>query len=205
MSKIAILAYGSLIDDPGPELSQWIVDRRSVETPFHVEYARASRKRGGAPTLIPVATGGSKVAAILLMLDPQVSEPEAKDMLWRRETGLKGHYAPPANPSRNHVLIDVHSNLADIQVVLSTRIGSNIQPLTAQELARRAVDSAKNPEVKPGENGISYLIRAQKAGVITPLTTQYEAAILELTGTRSLEDAVRSVSAQTHRRVYNPT
>jgi cation transport regulator ChaC len=131
MSAIAILAYGSLIDNPGPELSRYIVGRRSVETPFHVEYARASRRRGGAPTLIPVTDGGSKVPAVLLVLAPSVSDSEAKDMLWRRETDLKGHYAPPPNPTRNHVLIDVHPNLGGIPVVFSTRIGPNIEPLTA--------------------------------------------------------------------------
>ena len=92
------------------------------------------------------------------------------------------------------MLIDVHHNLGGIPVVFSTRIGPNIEPLTAQELARCAVNSAKNPKVEPRENGPSYLIRAKEAGVITPLTAQYEAAILELTGTPSLEEAIRSVS-----------
>ena len=90
MGNIAILAYGSLIDNPGPELSRWIVDRGFVETPFRVEYAWASRKRGGAPTLIPVTEGGSKVPAVLLILAPTLLESEAKDMLWMRRNRSKG-------------------------------------------------------------------------------------------------------------------
>jgi len=53
MSGIGILAYGSLIIDPGPEIGPLIVRRITTVTPFVVEYARLSRTRGGAPTLVP--------------------------------------------------------------------------------------------------------------------------------------------------------
>jgi len=83
---IAILAFGSLLDDPGKELATAMVEKRPTETPFAVEFARLSASRGGAPTLAPVDSGGGTVRASFLVLDNDVSLQEAKDMLWRRET-----------------------------------------------------------------------------------------------------------------------
>src|SRR5262249_52648561 len=50
---IGILAYGSLINDPGVEIEPLIVERISTRTPFPVEYARLSKSRGGGPTVVP--------------------------------------------------------------------------------------------------------------------------------------------------------
>jgi hypothetical protein len=50
---LGILAYGSLIHDPGPEIEPHIRLRIDTETDFPVEYARLSTKRGDAPTLVP--------------------------------------------------------------------------------------------------------------------------------------------------------
>ena len=51
---IGILAYGSLIDDPGREIEPLIISGiKEVDTPFRIEFARASRTRDGAPKLIP--------------------------------------------------------------------------------------------------------------------------------------------------------
>lgn len=82
---IGILAYGSLIDDPGGEIEPYIIKRIEIETPFPVEFARSSRTRDGAPTLVPVSQGGSTVHAVILVLDREVSESQARDVLWRRE------------------------------------------------------------------------------------------------------------------------
>ena len=71
MTRIAILAFGSLIEDPGDELDERIRDRvEGVETPFSIEFARSSGTRGGGPTLIPVEDGGSPVDAMLLGARP---------------------------------------------------------------------------------------------------------------------------------------
>ena len=51
--RIGILAYGSLIDEPGLEIEQLIIHRINCLTPFKVEYARKSGTRGDGPTLIP--------------------------------------------------------------------------------------------------------------------------------------------------------
>jgi hypothetical protein len=79
--SIGILAFGSLIEDPGWEIEEAIVGRkRKVLTPFAVEFARSSTKRGDAPTLVPVREGGSPLLAQILLLNISLSE--AKDRLW---------------------------------------------------------------------------------------------------------------------------
>jgi hypothetical protein len=99
-ASLGILAFGSLIDDPGVEIEAALVGRKlNVPTPFGAEFARSSTKREGAPTLVPLERGGTPVAGQILLLN--VSEQEAKDRLWRRETnrvGQGGHYTRHANP-----------------------------------------------------------------------------------------------------------
>ena len=86
MKKIAILAYGSLIDEPGEELENCIVNRLGpILTPFKVEYARSSRTRGGAPTLVPVDRS-----------TPAIHLPEMSEAQKRR---FSAHYEHPQTPS----------------------------------------------------------------------------------------------------------
>lgn len=70
---IAILAFGSLIDDPGSEIESATLEVRSTRTPFPVEFARISGSRCGAPTLVPVSLGGASVKAKLLVLHEHLS------------------------------------------------------------------------------------------------------------------------------------
>jgi hypothetical protein len=84
--SIGILAYGSLIVDPGNEIGSLTIGKLDCVTPFSVEYARLSKKRDFAPTLVPVETGGAPVNAVILLLKPETSLDVAKDILWRRET-----------------------------------------------------------------------------------------------------------------------
>jgi hypothetical protein len=196
VKKIAILAYGSLIDEPGEELENCIVDRLGpILTPFKVEYARSSRTRGGAPTLVPVDRGGFQVSAVVFVLSDGKSEKEAKDMLWRRETRrAQGSYSPPARPGPNSVLIKTILNFGGIVLVLYPSIQANItSPLTGRKLACLAIASARNPAVGKGKDGISYLLAAKSAGIWTPLTQEYESAILALAGTTTLEAALLSL------------
>lgn len=193
MSPLAILAYGSLNDDPGPELKPLIRDRKTVQTPFPVEYARASVKRGGAPTLVPTPVGAA-VNATLLILDSSVTPEAARNILWRRETRrTDGTYDPPDEPTVNHVLIDEHRNLGGVALVISARIGPNIPFPSADDLARRAIASVRATDVADGKDGISYLIRAKSSGIETPLTAGYERAILDRTGARTLDEAITIV------------
>ena len=190
MSTIAILAYGSLIDDPGAEIGPLIADTKTVVTPFPVEYARSSRTRGGAPTLVPFESGDS-VAARLLILAPDTAVEAATHMLWRRETRrASGSYRRADPPGPHTVLIEVLHGFEGVRSVLFTRIAANVSPLTPERLAELAIQSATDPGVGRDENGIAYLLRAKSAGVITRLTPEYEAAIFRRTGADSLEHAL---------------
>jgi hypothetical protein len=190
-----IFGFGSLISDPGEELIAATASRRELETPFAVEYGRSSNTRGGAPTLVPVATGGSKVKATVFVLKESVSEQEAEDILYRRERHKVGSgltYDPSGKPSKNRIVVAAWPNLIGLEKIFYTDFddsGKLTNP-TPVLLARLAVDSARNPEVPEGNDGISYLMNAKKAGIITPLSAGYEKEILALTGTATLEEAL---------------
>lgn len=83
MPAIGILAYGSLIDDPGVEIEPYIEARiQDIETPFSIEFARSSATRDGAPTVVPVEDGGAPVKAQILVLNNQIDLKNAEDLLW---------------------------------------------------------------------------------------------------------------------------
>lgn len=192
-ASVGILAFGSLIDEPGWEIAEAIVDRKSgVRTPFSVEFARKSIKRGGAPTLVPVPDGGSPVLAQILILN--ISEQQAKDRLWRREinkVGQGGCYQHSANPGLNTLIIERHERLEGIAIVLSARFLPTISPLTAEHLAALAIESARHEN--DGRDGISYLMNAKRNGIVTPLSDAYEREILRRTQTHNLADALRTI------------
>jgi len=193
LKEIGILAYGSLIDDPGAEIESSTVGRiGSVQTPFKLEFARSSRTRNDGPTLVPVEEGGAHVEAQILILKKGIPEKQAADMLWRRETQKVGSwevYERPISPNENSVLVERLENFHNIDLVLYTRIEANIDPLTAQNLAQRAIVSAKSDVAVERQDGISYLINAKKHGIQTPLMLEYEKEILQKVGAKSLEDA----------------
>lgn len=195
--NIGVLAYGSLIDNPGTELSAVIVSTlRDVKTPFPVEYARSSAKRGGAPTLIPVTVGGAQVNAAIHVLKDSISVEEAMNLVWRRETGKYGpldRYRPTTTPGVNTVQVLTLPAFHGVNTVLYTRIGPNIAGLTGEELARRAIASAQSRNVEPGDDGISYLTNNERNQIVTPLTNSYKQAILRLTGCLDLHSALTRV------------
>ena len=194
---IGVLAYGSLITDPGAELEAATLSRKDrVSTPFAVEYARSSSGRKGAPTLVPVERGGASVLATIFELD--VSADEAADIVYRREIdkiGTGRRYVEPVYPTPNTVIINRFPDLEGFDVVLSTRIGSNIVPLTPHNLAKLAIKSATSKTLR-GKDGITYLMNAMRCGIITPLTSAYEAAILVETGTSDLDAALAAIRQQ---------
>ena len=193
---IAILAFGSLNDDPGAELQPLIRECRKTTTPFEIEFARFSEKRYRAPTLVPVTSGGAQCEAQLLILDPQVSLPDAKNMLYRREIGevenLEKKYVRKKDPGPNTVLIEALTNHEGIATVLHVDFpeAGKEQSASAELLAKRAIESAKHPKnVEAGRDGITYLINAKQNGIITPLTAAYEQAVLRQTKSETLEEA----------------
>lgn len=194
--SIGILAYGSLIDEPGIEISASCLKvlNDEIYTPFNVEYARSSRTRRGAPTLVPIEGEGKPVKAAIILVNASVSE--ATDMLWRRETGRVGKtdltYTRPSSPGVNDVIVESHGNFHGVTVVLYTRIGINIIARDAKSLAELAIASAR--ALSDGRDGISYLMAAKRNGIRTSLTDAYENEIKRQAGASSLEEALEKIS-----------
>jgi hypothetical protein len=194
MRAVGILAYGSLIPNPGPEIEPAIIDRIRCKTPFKVEFARSSRKRAGAPTLVPCGSGG-QVSGELLIVDLCLAD--AVDRLYRREINdfdVKKRYKRPTKVTNNTVLVEAIEDFEGVDKVLYTSIGANIDELTSEKLASLAIASAN--ALGDGRDGITYLNRAMEAGIETPLTRSYQAYILRLTGGRDLADALAIVRSK---------
>lgn len=196
--SVGILAYGSLNDDPGEEIKPLIAGRvTGVTTPFSVEFARKSRTRDGAPTLVPVYEGGASVKAAILVLEDYVSEIEATDMLWRRETRQVGsgkRYVAPTSPGENTVIVRRLEDFEGLDVVLYAEIGANIPNPGPRKLAELAIDSASSSAGRERKDGITYLISVKKNGIETPLMPGYERELLRLTGTVTLEQAYEKLT-----------
>jgi len=194
---LGILAYGSLITSPGPEIASVIVERiKNVETPFRVEFARKSKTRGYAPTLIPVDSGGARVKAEILVIRDDFAPDLAADMLWRRETHQTGRqrYRRPDVIGRDDVIVETIRDLSGVRTVLYVKIGPNIVRLSARTLAELAINSVQT--ASPGNDGITYLMDVKRCGVETPLTRGYESEILRQTRTRTLRDSVNQLRSR---------
>lgn len=191
--KVGILAFGSLIGDPGEEIGPRITMRIKCQTPFGVEYGRLSQTRGGAPTLVP-DENGAPVAAEILVLDDSVSDDEARVMLWRRETRTNDPGKKyPGGTTPNSVLVPSISDSPCVETVFYTDFNSTgkIPSPIAADLARAAVGSVETAD--PGKDGISYLMQAMDSGVNTQLTQAYHDSILSQTATNSLAEALEVV------------
>lgn len=199
--RIGILAYGSLLEEAGEEIAPLVVEKiPGVKTPFQIEFVRSSPTRGGAPTVVPVESGGAAVRGTVLVLLDRVSIEEARDLLWRRETRNEGtgqHYRRPADPDPNKMLAEELPSFAGVAVVLYARFGPTLSNPTPEELAALAIKSAMSDAGKRGRDGISYLISLKRQGIVTPLMPAYERAILETTGAATLEDALTNIAGET--------
>lgn len=188
---VGILAYGSLIADPGDEIREVMTGTKTgIETPFPVEFARTSSKRERAPTLVPVEKGGVRVQAVILLLD--APEDDAAHRLYRREINDVGGgklYRPRPDPGPDTVLIKRLENFYGVDVVLYTHIGANIEDLSPANLARLAIESARR--LDDGRDGISYLINAKKHGIRTALSDEYEEEIKRQLAPKDLAEALR--------------
>ena len=189
--SVGILAYGSLINDPGCEIGAKIVDKKSCVTPFRVEYARKSRIRSYAPTLVPFDEG-DRVVAKLLVVDLTLRE--AKDRLYRREINKvcreSKTYSKPSPDNTRAVRIQTIDDFEGIDLVIYASLSPNITDLNAEKLARLAITSARI--LSDGRDGITYLMNATKAGIKTPLSDAYRRAILKKTRTINLKDALKA-------------
>jgi hypothetical protein len=183
--SVGILAFGSMAEEPGPELAATATRRIAVQTPFFVEFARSSRTRDGAPTLVPVRAGGAHIPATILVLDDSVTVADARAILYRRETGHLNDISAVSQAAWIAALAD----FAGISTCLYTALQPNIRPLTAQKLAELAVCSAAAAAGAERRDGISYLQQQKRRGLMTPLMPGYEQAVLARTDAEDLDSA----------------
>lgn len=199
--QLGLLAYGSLLEEPGDEIAPLVVERiPGVETPFRIEFLRSSPTRGGAPTVVPVESGGAAVRGTVLVLHHRVSIENARDMLWRRETrriGTGQHYQKPNEPDPNQMVAEELPDFAGVALVLYARFGQTLSEPSPDDLAALAIKSAIGEAGTRGLDGISYLISLKRQGIVTPLMPAYEAALLKLTGAARLEDALAGIRLKT--------
>ncbi|PJB20930.1 MAG: hypothetical protein CO114_08060 [Euryarchaeota archaeon CG_4_9_14_3_um_filter_38_12] len=182
--RIGIFAYGSLINDAGPEITPHIVKKIDRDAPKPVEYARSSSSRGGAPTLV-FYDKGAIVKGKILVLDLDNSKKnidKAKEWLRKRE----------GNTCPKYIKI---MQMDDFETVLYCDIPSNINPLVSDKLAELAIESVKKCKVEgvPEKNGVRYLINSINNNIVTPLTKEYMNKILQKTNSSTLEEAEKKL------------
>ena len=196
-SSIGILAYGSLLSDPGEEINAAMVRRISVETPFPIEYARSSKGRDGAPTLVLVPEGhGAPVQAQILLIQSDMQADKVRDILYRREINrvgdLKVQYDEEAQKRKGDpVLVRIVEGLGSVPKVFYTYLEPNIDLVLdtdrsitekAKHLANLAIQSVTSKTYTAGRDGIQYLADAIQHGIETSLTGPYRAAVLSCVG-----------------------
>lgn len=190
-NPVGILAYGSLIVDPGVELEPLIIHRFETLTPFPVEFARLSTTRGGAPTVVPHASG-KPVRAVVLVLMDRVERVEARNLLWRRETRNERSVSTyHEDPAADAVIVRELAGFCGLEHVLYTdfKLEGKIADPDPVLLAKAAVASVGR--AAPGKDGISYLRDLIGTGIETALTPRLVAEILSQTATDDLEKTAR--------------
>ena len=171
--RIAIVAYGSLIHQPGEELAELIAAREPCTTHFPVEYGRCSPKWGGGPVLTIDPRGGP-VEGMRLLLHGGTPLGRAIDVLARREgiPGAEGIVELPEDGPVTALTCALPRNL-------------DLDEMEPAVLAARALESVASGPA----NGVAYLRGAVASGVRTPRTDAYVAEVLAQSGAPDLATA----------------
>lgn len=198
--KIGILAFGSLIDNPGKEIKELEIKRIDCETPFKVEFARISSSRGEAPTLVPVQNyaKGKKVKSKLIVVNESTSLDDLKSILWRRERHITDRtkvFNIPEKPTPKNVLIGELENFYNVQKVIYTTFlpQKEYNDLNPEKLADFAIRSILSKAGRDKKDGIRYLLSAIESGIETEYSKEYRAFILHKTDTSSLNEAIEKL------------
>lgn len=198
--NIGILAYGSLITDPGTEIQAATQETiQEVLTPFCVEYARKSHSRNDAPTLVPVPCEfGGQVKGSVFILHEKFGKQDAVNMLYRREIHQVGTNKPYNTQSSGDLHIEFILNFKGVPLVIYAALKPNFQEiispyLTPQQKAQLLADAAINSlsaKTYPNRtDGISYLNDNIHNAINTPLTRLYAEKILRRANTENLMQA----------------
>lgn len=205
--KIGILAFGSLINDPGEEINKLEIARIDCKTPFKIEFLRISSSRGKAPTLIPVMDDsiGKQNNAKIIIIDENTSLDNAKSILWRRECHKKDKsekFTKPESPTSKNVLIGELENFYGVEKIIFTYflLQSEYKDLTPEKLADFAIESILSNAGIEEQDGIRYLLSAKRSGIVTELSEEYENIILLKTKTNTLQEAIEKMDRK--RNVY---
>jgi cation transport regulator ChaC len=201
--RIGILAFGSLIDNPGKEINELEIERINCITPFKIEFARISSSRDKAPTLVPVEENskGKKTNATIIVIDENIKLDEAKSILWRREchkTDRNEKFVERKKPTSKNVLVLELENFCEVEKVIYTSFlkQDEYQNLTPEKLADYAIESILSKAGVEKKDGIRYLQSTKKYGIITENSQEYEKQILLKTNTASLEEAIEKLDKQ---------
>ncbi len=184
-TALYIFGYGSLTYDLGAELTQFVVEAKPLRSPWRVEYGRHSRSREGAPTLV-FDDKGATVTGRLLRLKV---EPTPQNILKVRTlvNAREGH------PGMSCIKV---AHVGGFQNV----VFCDLPPTPDMDKSPGALADAAIKSVleclrkgKLERNGIRYLQQSMDMGIITPLTKEYEASILNKTKAKSLDEAEHKI------------
>jgi hypothetical protein len=170
-----ILAFGSLIWEPGELVSLEKVGEVICTTPWPVEFGRSSRRRGWAPTLVKVRRGLKVRARVLLYRD----DPDHVEATLAKREGINLAKRPK----------DIKACLVpgvSVKPIWYSGLAPNITRPSPHCLARLAIASVKPC---PEGNGIRYLRECLKLSIRTSMTQAYRDEILRITGQTNLEEA----------------
>lgn len=180
--QLAVLAYGSLLAHPGPFFGKHMLKLIRCETPFPVEYAGRSTRRGGAPTLVKWPRGKRVYGGLIVLdlVDQAADLTKARTELAKREGAENG--------KSKSIKDDLE--ICGYRVVYSD-FPAKKNKLTGQCLAEDALGSVAKcvREGHPLCNGIRYLAENIEWGVETTLTKDYRNAILRITQCSGLHRA----------------
>lgn len=194
--KVGILLYGPMLDRVSDEIEAAVKKRiKKIRTPFNVELARKNESYGGAPGLVPVSSGGTKVNAELLVFKEDVSERQVMNMLYRMEHQLQGTnktYKKPSHPTPNDFVIKTLQDFYKVDKVFYPSIGRNINQISPKKLAKLIIESVYNTDEKEPD-GITYLIDLKKYDITTPMSDACEEEILRQTYSGTLSESRQKI------------
>ena len=194
---LGILAYGSLIDDPGDEIAAATSYRRKMTTPFSIEFGRSSGTRSARRLGAGLFGQSARQRRVIGAQGLGIGRRRRQHALAARdqETDNTKRYIRPKQPGPNNVLVE-SVKIGGVTILYTDFADAGkLKSPTAKQLAEFAVTSAGDRRVPDGRDGISYLISAKKAGIRTPLMPDYEKEILRITGAATLEEALAKKKA----------